>query len=775
MSRHFGRIASAFCVVALSVLALVHLAQSCSEPELPFNDYSKHPDVPINKFAQGNLGILQPTFARSYLVVAYRYISGVPLTQDEQAAAQTLWWYRGIDPTNIYPDYFTGGGAEEDRKNPYAQAAQDAADGPKDWEDARAQFDSSPSTRINQLQALNTYNSYPNCSNDAFATAAATLSQRAMKFGKNYPGVKEWIAAQDAVFTNCGGDLRQPVLPSAPDASLPEILRYDREYQIAAAYMYSNHTAEAVKGFQHIADEPNSPWHDLAPYLVARTMARGATLDDPGPGESQPGRPPHPPFDTEEMRAAADYAAKLLAENPNRPFAEPLRNLIDRMEFRLHPAEQTARLSHEILNKAPEGRFYNWLWDYTWLLDRRQDVSGEYGERVSPDEYAKTLPERQKDALTDWIVTFQLQDPKATLHALEVWRAHRESVPWLLAVLSKTEANSPQVSEIVSAAERVPDSSPAYVSVFYHRMRLGNALHNYPEVRRSIDAFLASPGDLPSVARDFLLDLRLDAAADLNDAVRFLPRASCTVDHREPPPNCWLTMPEHSARYLDALPLDLQLETLRNKSLAEEEKTRFVRNVWLRAVLLGRHDVAQPLAAQAFRPGVYQAPAKPEDVDKLLKEYESAATPQEQEFAAVFLMQHQYAFGYAMGTMEPWCASSQAFKDEDASWRYSQHPSAALGPPPFLSEEQRKQAETEQAALDHIDSQANYYTRIALAFAKKHPEDPRVPEALSRAVKNTRMNCSNPRTGPLSKEAYDLLHERYPNSSWAKTTKYWFN
>ena len=286
MSRHFGRIASAFCVVALSVLALVHMAQSCAEWDPPFADYSKHPDVPIEKFVQGNLGILQPSFARSYLVVAYRYLSGVPLAKDEQEAAQALWENRGIDPVNIFPDYYSGGGAAEDRKNPYAQAAQDDADGPKDWDAARAQIVSSDKFHINQLQGLDTYNNYLNCSNDSFATAAATLSQRAAKFGKDYPGVKEWVAAQDAVFTNCGGDPRQPVLPSAPDASLPEILRYDREYQIAAAYIYSDHTAEAVKGFQHIAEEPNSPWHDLAPYLVARTMARGATLDDPGPGEA---------------------------------------------------------------------------------------------------------------------------------------------------------------------------------------------------------------------------------------------------------------------------------------------------------------------------------------------------------------------------------------------------------------------------------------------------------------------------------------------------------
>jgi len=30
-----------------------------------------------------------------------------------------------------------------------------------------------------------------------------------------------------------------------------------------------------------------------------------------------------------------------------------------------------------------------------------------------------------------------------------------------------------------------------------------------------------------------------------------------------------------------------------------------------------------------------------------------------------------------------------------------------------------------------------------LKFAEKHPDDPRVPESLSRAVKNTSRNCNN--------------------------------
>ena len=64
--------------------------------------------------------------------------------------------------------------------------------------------------------------------------------------------------------------------------------------------------------------------------------------------------------------------------------------------------------------------------------------------------------------------------------------------------------------------------------------------------------------------------------------------------------------------------------------------------------------------------------------------------------------------------------------------------------------------------------------RTSLEFAVQHPDDPRVPEALSRAVKNTRMNCNNARTGALSKKAFDLLHSRYSDTAWAKNTKYWY-
>ena len=53
--------------------------------------YSKHPDFPLEKFAAGNLGVVTHTWARSYLVAAYRNLSGNPLSENEAKAIASVW------------------------------------------------------------------------------------------------------------------------------------------------------------------------------------------------------------------------------------------------------------------------------------------------------------------------------------------------------------------------------------------------------------------------------------------------------------------------------------------------------------------------------------------------------------------------------------------------------------------------------------------------------------------------------------------------------------
>ena len=49
-----------------------------------------------------------------------------------------------------------------------------------------------------------------------------------------------------------------------------------------------------------------------------------------------------------------------------------------------------------------------------------------------------------------------------------------------------------------------------------------------------------------------------------------------------------------------------------------------------------------------------------------------------------------------------------------------------------------------------------------------------MPESLHLAVRATRYGCSDAETGKFSKQAFDLLHQRYAKTPWAQETPYWY-
>ncbi|MEN3331380.1 MAG: hypothetical protein V7641_745 [Blastocatellia bacterium] len=79
-------------LLAVAVLVATRPASGCGPFVLrQVFTYESHPDFPLVKFAAGELGVLQPTYARSYLVVAYRYFAGAPLDSAEQIAVTAVW------------------------------------------------------------------------------------------------------------------------------------------------------------------------------------------------------------------------------------------------------------------------------------------------------------------------------------------------------------------------------------------------------------------------------------------------------------------------------------------------------------------------------------------------------------------------------------------------------------------------------------------------------------------------------------------------------------
>src|SRR2546421_731202 len=222
--------------------------------------FTKHPDFPLEQFANGKLGVVSPSWARSYLVVAYRNLSGAPLSQTEAKDVKSLWEER----LNLSSD---GGSENWSRK----------------WNEARAKVPGTQPVQFDDYrnrEKPNEYESFLNCQQDALKNAEALLNERITRFGADSPQVHDWLAAQDAVFLNCHEG--QHIPPSAA-ADAEQLVRADRAYQIAAANFYATNYDEARQQFDAVSKSKNSK-QDVWDY----TALMDNFLGDDSEGEQSP-------------------------------------------------------------------------------------------------------------------------------------------------------------------------------------------------------------------------------------------------------------------------------------------------------------------------------------------------------------------------------------------------------------------------------------------------------------------------------------------------------
>ena len=112
--------------------------------------FEDRPDETGKNFAAGKLGIIRPGFKQDYLVVAYRYLAGLKLTDEQQKAAIDIW-NRKVVPDNTSGD-----------------------DAIARWSEARNKIPSLPPAPAISPYAVvskdQPYFQYLNCPNDAFRT-----------------------------------------------------------------------------------------------------------------------------------------------------------------------------------------------------------------------------------------------------------------------------------------------------------------------------------------------------------------------------------------------------------------------------------------------------------------------------------------------------------------------------------------------------------------------------------------------------------------------------
>jgi tetratricopeptide (TPR) repeat protein len=708
-------------VVVLIAALLLEPLFACSPDLTPALHFTKHPDDPIAAYVGGELGILHPSYARAYLVVAYRWMTDPPDAAARQGMGELL-----------------------DRR---LRHDDDGVAVLTRWQQARARF--GPPPRVDPYRPGNDYGWFVNCGDDAFRTAANTLEARIAAFGAGHRGVRSWVSAQDMVFANCDGANATP-LPAQLD--LPPVFHYDRAYQLAAADFYAMRYERARARFLAIARDRNSQWRHIARYVAVRTLIRQTNIaalaipfDAPAP-------------DPRIGPVVAELEA-ILADPDMQSLHEDAERLLRYVHYRGNPQARLASSARVLASNGrySAGRFREELEHYTWLLNRGD-------------------PE-PRDAMTDWIRTFQ--DPDQRAYAVRRWRTTK-SLPWLVAALAHAQPDDAAVPALLAA--RVDRDSPAFLTISYHRARLLTALGRYGEARAEVDRAIRRKG-LTLSTRQLLGDLRRALARSLGEFVRDVAQMPVGDAHTErefvPLVDATAVLPRQAAMVFNrALPLDQLVLAARDESLPASVRHPLLVAVFTRAALLRRDALARRLSHEV-------AKLDPELADALQRW--RAAPPARRRFETLDLIVHFPALTPYVEPLGSRLAGawplSKVFHGHGENWwcdgdSETEVRMAAYQPMPYVvplfaqSPAIRERAERERRQLRAFGARSHYIVRGAIAWARAHPNDPGVPEALSVAIKGARWAC-----GESTKDAslaFLILHTRYKNTKWAQETRYFY-
>jgi hypothetical protein len=660
------------------------------------------------------------------------------------------------------------------------------------WFDARALVPGAPAIAgyIATDRPGPDYTRIPNCFDDAFDNAAATLRDRVAHHGAEAPAIRAWLATQDAVFAACGS--ADAALPP-PMANPPAWLAADRAYQEAAFALYNFRTAEAASRFAAIGRDRNSPWQPMGLYLGARAFWREALANK-----------------SPQTFAFARAAIGLLDSAPASLYghaqAQPM---LRALAFRDRPAELLAELDHELNLAEPPRDIDLSLTDYLRL-----------GARATA-----------KPAAADWIQTIQAEADhrvEALDHARERWTASQDPA-WLIAALSLVNPGEAAAAPLAADAARIAPDQPAWMTAQYHAFRLTTATADPAATRARLDAILARP-DLSLTERNLFMGVRMQVATDLTDFARFALRrpyciafdGDCEADNfatyagtlgRRGANGPWVGLGADARAAIDLLPLADRIALSRNPSLPTALRLDIALTGFARAVQLqdgrGIDMLATDLAT--YLPQLRQD----------LQAIAAAAPGPAKRFAAYFVMAKIPGLRSDLAGYTRPEGSVPQFQGQWVDWMIlprGQTAGAATGPspsaylynsdwlgsdaddndliclgecgpgafparlPPFAAAS-RDRARAEQAALVTTILDAEGHPRTlprgtvsawdeALAYARAHPRDPRAPELFYWLIHVARWGGNHDHLG---RRAFQLLHARYPASSWARRSPYYYD
>lgn len=407
--------------------------------------------------------------------------------------------------------------------------------------------------------------------------------------------------------------------------------------------------------------------------------------------------------------------------------------------------------------------------------------------------------------------------------ALAAWRDTR-GPQWLVAALTVVKPGEDGNDALIAAARELPATSPAYSSVTYHRLRLAALpsapVEQIPGATRPVYAELSQllprieqsqslstanlfadlQASLSPTLNDFLHDATRRATSltnPINDGIEPLtatPEAGTFSASPQTATLCNVHIYAPDSRHLDdqtalifnqRMPLSLLKQAALSPALPPNVRFEVAHMARTRALLLDDTETAHALSPYlvgcqpAFASWVHQ--------------YDAARTSDERHVLGLLaLTRFTSTEPTVRAGLERDIAAYDSFRDN--WWCTSSEPPANSGmpanrrphffadvvvprtqqpDPPFLTAQDRAQADTEIARLGKIPCASDYFARETLAWVKDHPADPHDADLIGFAMRVIRNACRSDNTADLNHQLFDVLHSRFPKSEWAARYTTW--
>ncbi len=699
------------------------LVFACSPDPGPFFTTPAYPENQA-AFDRGRIGLVTPALRTENELLAFRILSGLKLEGDGDQHGPAAEW--------------------QNPQNTWMQARRAVPDPkPPDYINA---------SRVNRSAGQFVY--YQNCLDDAFVTAARTLTDRRQHYPSKQALVN-WVGAQDQVFANCNSD--KPVYPQPAATGATPLERADREYQIAAAHFYTEDFEDAARRFRAIAADRKSPWQQVGAYMVGRTLLREVSLQK----------------NASALTLARQQFAKVAADSAAGNLGVSARGLLEHLDA----IENTGSVMDSLSKKL--------------LLPRTtpQDFAAAVRESayiLKADSFRPALAQPNLPEPFDWVHTLERG---TAAHALEKWKAGH-SLPWLVLALIHADGKSPAAPALMSAAGQLKPGSPAFGTAAYNAIRLRLERGETEIARQQLDQILAGRQGQPDSLVNGWRAERMRVATSFGDLLHWAPRKPVSPGFyvANDPAADSAVLAEDAVILLDySTPLSKLREAAHSSELPPWSASVVALAAWTRAVVIDDLEAARDLAAVVAKThpdwaaNLTPPDIAPPDTDVDAWKFRAALLiSQHREFDPMIAVDYRKPVGAWWRSW--WCpveplrpgTLASYLLDRTVSWRLPaifQAPDAVLSPP------ERETAKVEFERLQQAGSAPAFLAHIIFQWAQTHPRDPLVPQALHRLVMVVRYGCHrpDPSNPHISKRAFELLRRRYPKSPWTAKTPYWFD